>query len=242
MFGKRKSEAASDIPESVTAATEGSEGYPKSFAVASLRERRMSMSLRIMGFCMFGSLLLNISLSFVIVSLFPLKEVRPFLVQVADEGTVVASIRPIQDTFDARDLLTEKLVREYVKNRHEILRSDQVMALRWGPQGHLGVTTASDEYARFIERVKPQIEEIRRQNGERLVEIVSVSALIVGQVYIVDFRSRAVNGEDRVVEEKVYTATMEVEFVALKGLQHEQMMINPTGFQVKSFSIAEKSQ
>ena len=54
---------------------------------------------------------------------------------VQDEGSVVASIKPLQDTFQAKDLLTEKLVREYIVNRNEIVRSDAVMKERWGSDG-----------------------------------------------------------------------------------------------------------
>ncbi|MCY3985035.1 MAG: VirB8/TrbF family protein, partial [Roseovarius sp.] len=115
--------SGSSIPPTVEEATEGTHGYPGEYRVAALRERRLLMALRGVCIALIMSILLIAVLAFIILSMMPLKEIRPFLVQVAEEGTVVAAIRPIQDTFDAKDLLTEKLVREYVVNRHEILRS-----------------------------------------------------------------------------------------------------------------------
>jgi len=188
----KKTKPAEDLPATVEAATSGGEGYPKDYAVGSLRERRLLMALRSVSIAAILGLILNIVQAFAIVSLFPLKEIRPFLVQVAEEGTVVAAVRPIQDTFDAKTLLTEKLVREYVVNRHEILRSDTVMTSRWSPSGYLGMTTSPNEYSRFRNQVGPVLEQIRGLDAQRRATVLSVSA-INESVYIVDFRSESFN-------------------------------------------------
>lgn len=242
LFGKSRERVQPDLPPTVEVATEGGEGYPRDFAVASLRERRLSLSLRVVSFCLFGALVLNIVQGFMLISLFPLKEVRPFLVQVAEEGSIVAAIRPIQETFEARDLLTEKLVREYVVTRNEILRSDAVMTQRWSAGGYLGTTTDRDEYNRFVARVTDQLDLIRQQNGQRRVEILSVAAVRAGQVYVVDFRATSYGSDDRVIDQTVYTATVEIQFRPLSNMTHEQMMLNPTGFTVVNHTLAEKIQ
>lgn len=244
MFSKRgaKGSGALDMPETVEQASMGSEGYPKDFAVGALRERRLLMALRSMGIALSAAIIVVIVQAFLLVSLFPLKEIRPFLVQVSNEGSVVASIKPIQDTFEAKDILTEKLVREYVINRHEILRSDVIMQERWGADFYLGVTTERDEYRRFREQVTPVLTEIRQQGAARRAEILSVSAVRVGEVYIVDFRSTSYDQNDKIVDERIYTATLEVDFRSLNDLTREQMLINPTGFTVVNYSLAEKDQ
>jgi type IV secretory pathway component VirB8 len=243
MFGKpKKQPRGDDLPGTVEQASSSSEGYPKDFSVGALRERRLLMSLRVVSICLFGALTVCIVQTFLLVSLFPLKEVRPFLVQVVDAGTIAHSIKPIEDTFEAKDVLTEKLVREYLVNRHEILRSDPVMQNRWSKGGYMGVTTASDEYSRFVSSVMPSLDQIRAQGAERRVKIVGVNAVRVGQVYIADFESVSFDRRDQEVDKRTYTATIEIDFRPLKDLTREQMLINPTGFTVVNFSLAEKDQ
>jgi type IV secretory pathway component VirB8 len=241
MIGK-KSDGRSELPSSMEKASAGSKGYPADFSVSSLRERRLLLSLRIVSFSLILSMTVTAVLAFLLVGLMPLKEVRPFLVQVADEGSVAASIKPIQDEFDAIDVLTEKLVREYVINRNEIVRSDAVMQDRWSQDGYLGTTTAGPEYNRFVNRVSDQLAEIRRLDGQTRVQILSVSAVRAGQVYVVDYRLLSYNGQDQIVDDRVYTATLEIDFRKISGLTRSQMLLNPTGFTVLSHSIAEKNQ
>lgn len=240
--GSSKQKRAEELPETVELASSGSGGFPGQFHVSSLRERRLLMALRGISLGLISSIMVNLVLVFIIVSLMPLKEVRPFLVQVAQEGTLVAAVRPIQDTFEAKDLLTEQLVREYVVNRHEILRSDAVMQNRWAPSGYVGTTTEQAEYNRFRAQIAPVLDEIRAQDAQRRATIISVSTVTAGRVYIVDFRSVSYNQNDSIVDQRVYTATIEVDFRPLANLTREQMMINPTGFTVVNYSLAEKDQ
>ena len=220
----------------------GTHGYPSEYRVSALRERRLLMALRGVCIALIMSISLIAVLTFIILSMMPLKEIRPFLVQVAEEGTVVAAIRPIQDTFDAKDLLTEKLVREYVLNRHEILRSNPVMQHRWSPSGYIGTMTAAAEYNRFRDSMLTAIEEIRSHDAQRLVTITAVNTVTAGSVYLVDFLSTAYDQQNTIIEKRNYTATLEIDFRALSDLTREQMMINPTGFTVVYYSLAEKEQ
>lgn len=243
LFRTRKNKpSVSEIPQTVTDAEKGSGGYPEGFRISALRERRLLMAMRGLSFALILTVLLNVIQGFLLVSLMPMKEIQPFLVQVAREGTLVAAIQPIKDTFEAKDVLTEKLVREYVVKRHEILRSNAVMQKRWSPSGYLGVTTSNDEYSRFRQRVSPVLEEIRSRDAKRRATILSINAVTVGEIYIVDFRSTSYNQNDDIIEETVYTANIEIGFRPLKNLTREQMIINPTGFTVINYSLAEKGQ
>ncbi len=230
------------LPNTVEEAGEGSKGYPESYSIGALKERRLLMSLRTVGFCLLASVTLNITQTYVLVSVLPLKEIRPFLVQIVDEGSVAASIKPIQDTFEAKDMLTEKLVRDYVINRHEILRSEAVMATRWRGDGIVGTMTDPREYRRFRDSVTDVFEQIKAQDASRRASIVSVSAVTAGKIYIVDFRSTSYDASDRIVNETVYTATLEIDFRQLNQLSREEMLINPTGFTVVNYSLARKDQ
>ena len=207
-----------------------------------LRERRLLMSLRVISICLFVSMILNGVLGFLLVGLLPFKEIRPFLVRVSDAGDVVSSIMPIQDTFEAKNVLTEKLVREYVTNRHEILRSDLVMQDRWAQTGYMGLTSTKKEYQRFVNRVRPNLKVIRSEGAERRVSIKGVATVEVGKVYIVDFESISFDQRDKEILRKLYAATLEIEYKPQKDLNREQMIVNPTGFTVKYFSLAEKEE
>ena len=228
-------------PATVEEAGEGTPGYPRDFSISALRERRLLMALRAVGVGLFAAMALNLVQAFLLVSILPLKETRPFLVRVADEGTVVSSIRPIQDTFEAIDVLTEKLVREYVMNRNEILRSNAIMRERWSGDGYLGVTTASDEYRRFTAVAEENLEAIRNQGAERRVEIQGITPVVTGSVYVVDFRSVSYDERDEVIDDRVYTASIEIDYLPLADLTREQLYLNPTGFTVVNYSLAEKN-
>lgn len=240
MFTRGKEKKSKQLPDTVEAASTGSAGYPKDYHVSALRERRLLFAIRGITITLMLSIVLNVVMGFLFVGLFPLKEIRPFLVQVEDAGTVVASIKPIQNTFQAKDLLTEKLVREYVINRHEILRSNAIMQSRWAPDGYIGLTSSPQEYARFRAQVAPVLKEIRSQDAQRRAEILSVSAVTAGKVYIVDFKSTSYDQNDQIIDQKVYTATIEIAFKPLKNLTKSEMLINPTGFTVTHYTLAEK--
>jgi type IV secretory pathway component VirB8 len=237
-----KSKPKDDLPNTVRDAEEKGKVIPESFHISSLRERRLLIALRSVSISLIVAIMLNVILSLVIFSLVPLKEVRPFLVRIADENSVVATIRPIQDTFEAIDILTEQLVREYVLNRHEILRSNDVMAERWSEGGYVRMTSSPAEYRRFITNVSTLLEDIRREDGIAQATILSVVPITEGKSYVVDFRLTTRDRADNIVQDVLYTSTMEISFLPLTGLTRDQMLINPTGFTVTSYSIAEKTQ
>lgn len=234
--------AKDPLPRTVEDAEQEPGYLPGNYHVGALRERRLLISLRAVAIGMLASICLNMIMGLVIFTLVPLKEVQPFLVRVMDEGTVVADVRPIQNTFEAQDLLTEKLVRDYVTIRHEILRSDDVMKQRWSGNGQMAMMSEATEYSRFVANVSPLLEEIRRLNNQTLVSIMSVVPITVGRSYVVDFRQTTYDEQDNVTEDKVYTSTMEIEYRPMTGMTRDQLLINPTGFTVVAYSIAEKTQ
>ena len=237
-----RSKTKDQLPKTVGEAEVLGDVLPQTYHVAALRERRLLISLRAVSIGLIASLLFNTTLAIIIFTMLPLKEVRPFLVRVMDEGSVVADIQPIPDTFDAEGLLTEKLVREYVATRHEILRANDVMTRRWGGNGQMAMMSTQEEYRRFVQTVASQLENIRRLNGQSLVEVISVVPITEGRSYVVDFRLTTFDNNDRTTEDRVYTATMEVEYRPQSGLTRDQLLINPTGFTVVAYSVAEKTQ
>lgn len=230
------------LPRTVEDAEQQGTVLPETYHVAALRERRLLIALRSVAIGLMASIFLNLALVMTLYALLPLKEVRPFLVRVMEESSVVADVRPIEDTIDARELMTEKLVREFVLIRHELLRSNDVMRSRWGGDGQLAMMTTPAEYRRFTTSVNTTLEEMRRLDSESLVTILSVVPITVNTSYVVDFRITTYDRENRISSDLVYTATMEIEYRTLTDMTREQMLINPTGFTVISYTIAEKAQ
>jgi len=242
MLDRLKKKVVPALPGSVEEATQGSRGYPEESYVGSLRERRLLIALRSVSFALIMALFGVIIEGFLLVSLMPLKEVRPFIVQAVAEGDLLASVKPIPDVFEAKDILTEKLIREYVVKRQEILRSNAIMSSRWSQGGFMGIATDQDEYRRFRTQVLESLETARQEDAEIRVRILSVAAITLGQTYVVDFESTLYDGNNNVVETSVWTASLEIEFRKLSNLTTEQMLINPTGFTVVHYSVAEKAQ
>jgi type IV secretory pathway component VirB8 len=242
-FGRRSPTLVKDpLPRTVESAEERGVVLPETYHVAALRERRLLIALRAVSIGLMGAIFLNLALVMTLYALLPLKEVRPFLVRVMDESTVVADVRPIEDTIDARELLTEKLVREFVTVRHELLRSDDVMRARWGADGQLAMMTTEAEYRRFTTAIADVLEDVRRLDAETLVTILSVVPITVNQSYVVDFRLTTYDRENRISSDLIYTATLEIEYRDLTDMTREQLLINPTGFTVTSYTLAEKVQ
>jgi type IV secretion system protein VirB8 len=242
-FGRRSPKLAKDpLPRTVEDAEEKGLVLPEKYHVAALRERRLLIALRSVSIGLMGAIFLNLALVMTLYALLPLKEVRPFLVRVMDESSVVADVRPIEDTIDARELLTEKLVREFVLVRHELLRSDDVMRARWGGTGQLAMMTTPAEYRRFTTAIADILEQVRQLDAETLVTIVSVVPITVNKSYVVDFRLTTYDRENRISSDLIYTATMEIEYRTLTDMTREQLLINPTGFTVTSYTLAEKDQ
>ena len=239
---KRTTQAKESLPPTVEDAEKQDTILPKSYYTHSLLERRLLLAVRMMTIGFILVTCLAIILGLTLFSLLPLKEVRPFLVRVMDEGTVVADVRPIESTFDAQSLLTEKLVRDYVAIRHEILRSTDVMAQRWSEFGQMGMMSSVEEYDRFRLAVAPLLEQIRQEGAQSLVTILSVVPITEGRSYVVDFRLTTYDDQDRITDDSVYTATIEVEYQSYSNRTRNELLINPTGFTVVAYSVAEKSQ
>ena len=88
----------------------------------------------------------------------------------------------------------------------------------------------------------PQLDQIRRLDGEVRVKVQSVSAVTKGKVYVVDFLVTSYDGSDKVVDQHVYTATLEIAFRPLSNMTRDQLLIDPTGFEVLSQTLSEKTK
>ena len=215
-----------------------SKEYPVAYDSPSQRERRYLWAARLFAFVAVLSILLNITQGWVLVSLFPLKEIRPFLVQFVEQDNVVATIRPFVDTIEGIDAMTEKLVREYVALRHEIVRSNAVMEKRWALGGDINLMSSQEEYDRFVLQVAPIFDELRKNDVTQEIKITAANAITANRLYRVEFESIARNSKNEEISRQRYVATLEVTYDRDVKIPYEQRLINPTGFKVLNYTLS----
>lgn len=202
--------------------------------------RRMRFSARLFATVASASLFSNVVLAATLFALAPLKERVPYLVQILDKDSVVATIEPVRDTAPGIERLTESLAREYVRYRNEIVRSQQEMERRWGPNGILPLMQSPQESANFVRGIVSVYKELKEQDVTREIRILSSSQLSRLSIYQVEFEAIERDAKDQVIRRALYLATLEVTYEPKRIQGAEASFLNPTGFTVISYSVAEK--
>lgn len=234
-------------PESEARAS-GSSEYPAGYDIPSLRERRYLWTARLLAFVAMLSMILNITLGWALASLAPLKEVRPFLVQLTEGKDVYATIRPIGEDPDlprsGLPFLTKQLVGEYIRYRHEIVRSDEIMKLRWIRPGYISLMSSEEEYGRFINAIQATFNELRKKDATIEVDIKAINPVTATQngvyAFNAEFETHMVSPVARLDERTTWIATIEVEYKTVVKVPLNLVHLNPTGFTVRSYTYQEK--
>lgn len=185
-----------------------------------------------------GATLLNFALVAALVLLMPLKEVLPLFLQSAERSEMVVEVAPLSQGLPGRDLLVEKMVREYVVLRNTIYPNPTVMAKRWGEGSKLWHMTATKAYGEFRDEMQVPLKEAGRRGITRTVEILSDPIPLENGFYQVDFRTRDV--EDGVETVKEWTATLLVRLVP-REVAYEDRYINPIGFEVVDYAVRPRA-
>jgi type IV secretory pathway component VirB8 len=218
--------------------------YPEGYDVSSNKERQHQWNSRLLGVLLMASMILNLTLGFALAALSPLKEVRPFLVQMTEAKDVFANIRPIQEDPDAPrsglPFLTKELVANYVKYRHEIVRSEDIMKLRWVRPGYVSLMSSEEEYGKFLNSVSEIYKEMRKKDVTLEVSITAVNETVPLRSYQVNFDTLGRSNANEIVSKSSWIATMDVEYKQLVKVNHQDVRLNPTGFTVTNYTISEK--
>ena len=267
LFSRRKTGAGPlDLrgTEADAAAERTTRDYPTGYDVPGLSDRRAAWAARLLAVLLLASTILNVVLGMTIVTLMPLKEIRPFLVQVADERNVFVAIRPIEEITapqaDGRqgipvagmELLTQQLLGEYVRYRHEIVRSTAVMEQRWLQGGILSMMSSQDEFSRFQAATAPIFQEMRQNDvtQEVIIESINLQRRFVPGATpqqslpgaaLVQFRLIGRASDARVIADRSWNATIEFGFYPIERIPAARRFLNPTGFVVTSYTLAERA-
>lgn len=234
----KKSKNNAALPTRMEDATTGSEGFVATTRTMAVSEIRNLKTIRVVSVGFFGSLALNFLLVAGLITIMPLKEVRPYLVSVAEEGSILATVKPLNTELQGAQLIIESLVRTYVKQRYEVLRSKSLMTERWAPGGYIDRHSEGSEYKRFMERAREALTTILDNDGQRTVDIKSVSKY--QGAYLVDYTATTYDAADRAISKRDYSAVLELEFRKQESLDINERYINPTGFTIVSAQITEK--
>lgn len=191
----------------------------------------------VLGINMVGFALLTIA----IVSLFPLKEVRPFAVNFGEKSDVVATIDPITADVGGFDTLARGLAQDYVIMRHAVVASPKEMERRWRPgDSIIFLQSSPDVYQTFLREALGVSQAVQGQGVSVSIDIKSVSTTQPGAQYQVEFVMETHDKAGKVILSKAFVATLDVEWNAVDTATSNRLT-NPTGFTVIGYRNVEKT-
>ncbi len=183
-----------------------------------------------------------LSLIFLLLSLFPLKQVQPMLVTFKDKGEQIVRIEPISHNKKAIDQLMESLCRQYVTLRETYdLQSEEE---RWQ---RVALMSSQELFQDFIALMDPKREDSpykkrQQEKATRSVRIVSSASMApsAADVFQVEWVSEDYHGGTLIGQERWLT-TLTV-CLEERTFNHEDQFINPIGFTVTSYTVARKGE
>lgn len=172
-------------------------------------------------------------------SLFPLKEIVPQFVYFSDKREQIVTVDARNVSKETRDILTEKLLRQYVTERETINNIDEKVRYM-----RLARLSEGKVWGAFRQRMDPENKtsplRTYREAGmtrEVHVETVTPSAYAQG-IYTVDFVAVDRKGGDE-IKRQVLVATIQVGFQPL-ALTPETVEENPIGLTVHGYEIRSR--
>jgi len=169
-------------------------------------------------------------------SLFPLKQIVPQFVYFSDSRDQVVSVDARNVSRDTRDLIAEKLIREYVIDRETIDKADA--AIRYQRVDRF---SSAINFAAFRKQFDPKNPDSPLRayydNGmsrEVHIEVVTPTSYKEG-IYAVDYVAIDRQGEQEIAR-KTFTASIQVEYQPLKT-KPEWASENPIGITIKEYTI-----
>lgn len=215
--------------------------YPAAYDTPNIRERRYLWMSRILGFVASLSIILNISLTWAMIGILPLKQTIPFVLTLTEGGEMFGEVKPFLENMGGLSAITENNVRKYIKLRNEIVRSDAIMEQRWLENGSIDLMSSDSEYNRFRSYIIPIFQDLRKNDVTQEVKITAVNAIRENAFYNVEFETIGRGPNDKVVDRARWVAILEVTYTTIENVPYESRLVNPTGFQVVNYTISQKS-
>ncbi len=211
--------------------------YPSAVHVPALESRRYLWTARSYAIALYLSLIVNLALASALFMLVPLKSVQPMLVTFHPKSDQVVKVEPFARGTNGFDLMTEKMIAEYVKFREEIISDEKEMAERYS--NYIYNRTNQQIFPQFQEEASRTYNEFRTRRLVRYVDINVVNRQ--GGGYIVEFETTDSDNTGREIQKLVWQATLTVDYVP-REVTYSEQYINPLGFIVTSYSKRQKRQ
>lgn len=216
------------------------------------RERSLYAALRATTIATIVLTFTNAASIWLIVALFPLQKVQPYLVTFSDKREQIVNIEPAQIDGKAYAVMTEVEVRDYVAGRHTIPSTKSAIDAAWGPRSRLALRMVPDAYKQFVEANKSDLAALRSQGYVRAVEIAAVSRVArdtwQAEFQTVDTPAVAslgapgdlMSGPPMTEVRQTWVATLRVGYEPNR-VRYDERLLNPLGFTVHEYSVTKKA-
>ncbi len=173
-----------------------------------------------------------------LMSLFPLKEIQPMLLVGGSKDDQVWRVEPFERGARGWDLISQKMAQNYVIKRETI--DLQTETERWQEVAWLSTDDVFREFRDFMGASNPTspFEVAKKERLSRSVTPQVTTQLNSHQIQVEFLRRDFKGGEE--IGRKVIVATLTFEFLEQTVSIHDRYL-NPTGWQVVAYGLAEKS-
>lgn len=236
--------------------------YPENVSDQPSYVRAIERTLRAVTLVAVISGLMNVAQIMLLLTVFPLQKVVPFLVTFKSQESQVVQVEPLQADAQTLRYASEDNIRQYVTMRHKVTPDFSVMNEQWGPRSRIAAQTQVDAYNTFRKSADDQLKELVSQNYSRDVQINNVTLLPGGTWQVsfttVDHSSGQVlpapstggfggsvlgqqagivqGGESR----QEWVATLRIAYQP-KRVSFNDRLLNPLGFTVTDYSVTRRS-
>lgn len=236
--------------------------YPDNVSDQPSYVRSIERTLRAVTLVAVISGLLNVAMVMLIITLFPLQKVIPFLVTFKSQDSQVVKVEPLEADAQSMRYASEDSIRQYVTMRHKVVPDFNIMNEQWGPKSRIAAQTATAAYQDFRKASDDELKQLVSQNYTRDVQINSVTRLPDGTWQVafttVDHSAGQVlpappsggfsagigasnqgivqPGESR----QEWVATMRIAYQPQR-VRFSDRLLNPLGFTVTDYSVTRRS-
>jgi len=221
--------------------------------------RNVTISTAILGF-------VCVALVMLLITVFPLKQVYPYLVTFKGNENQVVAIEPISTNAPGIQYATEANVRDYVVQRHSFVPINTRMDAQWGAESRLATMTDGEEYKEFTQAAELERTRMMSAGYTRQIEIESATMIRpdTWQVAFQTFDSLGGNAGTLTADPatvlssrdsrtslleadltprtntKRWLATMTVEYRP-QQISYDKRLLNPLGFTITDYSVTGRN-
>lgn len=211
--------------------------YPQDVHVPPLEGRRYLWTSRAFAVALYMSLLANFVMALGLFTAWQYKEIVPMMVSFDDSKDKFIRINPISPSMPGVEILTEKLVGEYVKIREEIVLNEEEMRYRFNE--YIQSRTSPDEFKKFYRAKAGTYKEFLENEVVREVDIEDVDLSPNKRYYQIDFSTTDYDLTRTPIGKDQWRAFLTVRYIP-KNVAYNERFVNPLGFEVVQYSVRRR--